>query len=335
MDPPIPNMNFVSGATFRGNNSNIHYAGKTPSAAACSNLCFANTQCRAFTWHDGDQPKGSTQWDDMCYHVLITGAAYVHRTQTHHTSGTKHVPPVAQNVWVSRGAVDVRDAMAAAEASREKAETANVDANANAGRNGSANGNSNDNAKADRGAMHRAETVLSFEEAGATAGNRVNGISALTGLRVNGKRAIRARWPNGDPEYQLFPEGWVMPPGSAWAKPRSFPTPAAEVVVRAPNRSALGPCDSNEGYCNYITGVGGACAGYGFEPPSGYWCAPSPPRGKSYTTSFPAGLTAGPAAFDGRTWSHYKVCVCVSVCECVCVKCVCVSVCVCGCYIHA
>ena len=27
------------------------------------------------------------------------------------------------------------------------------------------------------------------------------------GLRINGKRGIRARWPNGNPEYQLFPQG--------------------------------------------------------------------------------------------------------------------------------
>ena len=40
-----------------------------------------------------------------------------------------------------------------------------------------------------------------------------------------------------------------------------------------PNRSLEGPCSSSSGYCYYATGVGGACAGLGFEPPAGYWCA--------------------------------------------------------------
>lgn len=33
----------------------------------------------------------------------------------------------------------------------------------------------------------------------------------MTGLRVNGKRAIRARWPNGDPEYQVRRRGVLLP----------------------------------------------------------------------------------------------------------------------------
>ena len=43
--------------------------------------------------------------------------------------------------------------------------------------------------------------------------------------------------------------------------------------VLNPNRSLEGPCSSSSGYCYYATGVGGACAGLGFEPPAGYWCA--------------------------------------------------------------
>ena len=110
--------------------------------------------------------------------------------------------------------------------------------------------------------------------------------------------------------YQLFPAGWYAP--AKWAPPKTFP-PAADITVHLPNRSAEGPCSSVDGYCYYgtrahacahacvracacgmlppnqsvkrdkmkshmhaqtVTGVGGACAGLGFEPPSGYWCNP-------------------------------------------------------------
>ena len=94
----------------------------------------------------------------------------------------------------------------------------------------------------------------------------------MTGLRINGKRGIRARWPNGDPEYQLFPNGWEA--SGSWVKPKAFPQ-TENVQVNSPNRSTQGPCASVNGNCYYTTGVGGACASYGFEPPSGYWCVPS------------------------------------------------------------
>eukprot|EP01043_Picozoa_sp_COSAG02_P018589 COSAG02_NODE_872_length_16321_cov_6.491062_7_plen_469_part_00 len=109
----------------------------------------------------------------------------------------------------------------------------------------------------------------------------------MTGMRVDGKRAIRARWPNGDPEYQLFPSGWVNDIG--WQPPKKFPQ-TENIEVQSPNRSSLGPCASVNGYCYYTTGVGGACSSYGFEPPSGYWCLTDPPRGKGYSVQFPSAL---------------------------------------------
>ena len=109
----------------------------------------------------------------------------------------------------------------------------------------------------------------------------------MTGMRVDGKRTIRARWPNGDPEYQLFPDGWVNDGG--WQPPKKFPQ-TENIEVQSPNRSTLGPCASVNGYCYYTTGVGGACASYGFEPPSGYWCLTNPPRGTEYSVQFPSAL---------------------------------------------
>ena len=77
-------------------------------------------------------------------------------------------------------------------------------------------------------------------------------------------------------------------------------------MVTSPNRSAEGPCSSSSGYCFYATGVGGACAGLGFEPPSGYWCAENPPRGTTYSTKFPSGLGYDAGAFDGKSWPNYR-----------------------------
>ena len=65
----------------------------------------------------------------------------------------------------------------------------------------------------------------------------------MTGLRVDGKRAIRARWPNGDPEYQLFPDGWAADEG--WVAPKKFPQ-TENIQVNSPNRSTLGPCESKK-----------------------------------------------------------------------------------------
>ena len=130
---------------------------------------------------------------------------------------------------------------------------------------------------------------------------------SFTGLRVDGKRAIRARWPNGDPETTLFPDGWQASSGNDWIAPVPPPQPSSPILVTTPNRSDLGPCDSTEGYCNYITGVGGACAANDFfSPPSGYWCNSNPPRGEQYTIRVPSGLKFDETAFDGRKWSAWR-----------------------------
>jgi hypothetical protein len=128
----------------------------------------------------------------------------------------------------------------------------------------------------------------------------------MTGLRIGGKRGIRARWPNGDPEYQLFPAGWQPAGGHDWAPPKSF-VKAEDITVDSPNREDEGPCTSSSGYCHYVTGVGGACAGYGYEPPSGYWCSSDPPRGKTYSTAFPSALHFGDSPLASKQpWTSWK-----------------------------
>jgi len=231
-----PNVNVVERAAFGANNTAVSYAGKTPTAAACSAACAADDGCDAFTWHDADQPSGSVQWELMCYFVN-RGQAYQPAPQTHHVSGVKSRQP-PMNVWVARGAVPPASLGAPAD-----------------------------------------------------------------GLRVNGKRAIRARWPNGDPEYQLFPAGWSA--DHAYKAPAARLHEPTGITVNLPNRSTEGySCASSSGYCYYSTGVGGACAQFGYEPPSGYWCNADPPRGKTYTVAFPSGVSS--AALGQRRWAHWK-----------------------------
>lgn len=127
---------------------------------------------------------------------------------------------------------------------------------------------------------------------------------SFTGLRVAGARATRARWPNADPERDLYPTGWETSPAT-WIKPK-MAGPASDVVVSQPNRSELGPCESTSGYCYYSTAVGGNCAAMGYEPPSGYWCSSNPTRGSEYTSRAPSGMVYDASAFEGRTWSSFE-----------------------------
>lgn len=106
----------------------------------------------------------------------------------------------------------------------------------------------------------------------------------FTGLRVNGRRGIRARFPNGDPETQLFPTGWIAS-DFQWGRPRPH-TPATEFNPATPNRSNM-----VKTFNQYYSGVGGACQGL-FDPPAGYWCLDNCPRG-NYVARFPANLTYG------------------------------------------
>ena len=46
----------------------------------------------------------------------------------------------------------------------------------------------------------------------------------VLGLQMDGKRAILARYPNANPEIDLFPIGWISAK-TKWAAPRTYPDP--------------------------------------------------------------------------------------------------------------
>lgn len=77
MSAPIPDMNLVSGATYNKTTAQFTFFGVYPSVDGCSAICLATLNCSAYTWHDTDQPAGSTQWDGECYGVTVRAATSV------------------------------------------------------------------------------------------------------------------------------------------------------------------------------------------------------------------------------------------------------------------
>ena len=98
----------------------------------------------------------------------------------------------------------------------------------------------------------------------------------LTGLRLpDGRRGIRARYPNADPEingvHTPAMTGWIQDK-TTWVAPRKSPAPT-EIVVTLPEWTRT---DSTGNELQYQGGVGGACAH--LDPPFGYWCSDRPNR---------------------------------------------------------
>ena len=102
----------------------------------------------------------------------------------------------------------------------------------------------------------------------------------VTSLRVNGLRATRARYPNANPEIDLFPKGYVTDE-TDWAPPVYPPynTPESRQVCKdselcGPSKTLTIPVQGSEWhgmYQNFTVGYGGACSVY--DPPVSPWCS--------------------------------------------------------------
>ena len=113
-------------------------------------------------------------------------------------------------------------------------------------------------------------------------------------LFVNGTRAVRARWPNCDPEACLVPDGYTN--ATAWLPPAP-PAGAPRVVPGNASRAF------DVFFPNYTWAEGGVAVGR-FEPPEGYWVHPHPPGGSTCAT--PAGFSYDPRRFSprARAWAN-------------------------------
>ena len=125
-----------------------------------------------------------------------------------------------------------------------------------------------------------------------------NQVDDIPGLRVNGGRAIRARYPNGIPEdmQDTCDQGKTSKEGCPyimafqetqnWTRPLQYP-PSRTVTINHPDRYAVAP-----EFGTYSIGQGGACSVY--TPPESYWCSNHTSGGGAFTFRTPSGLKYTP-----------------------------------------
>jgi hypothetical protein len=104
--------------------------------------------------------------------------------------------------------------------------------------------------------------------------------AGIPALRINGKRVTRARFPNADPERDMFPIGyisgktnWRPPVYPPYNVPDSKPCTSSQQCGVSTNLTVDSAVqDDWKGiFENYTVGVGGACEV--FEPPRSPWCS--------------------------------------------------------------
>ena len=97
---------------------------------------------------------------------------------------------------------------------------------------------------------------------------------------VDGARAIRAKFPNGDP----VTGAGVSSDIAGWLKDRNF-TAATEIHVGTPSAPS-------QIFANFSMGIGGPANN--FHPPQSVWATANPSGGSAYTYGFPNGIIYGP-----------------------------------------
>lgn len=121
------------------------------------------------------------------------------------------------------------------------------------------------------------------------------GVSSITGLQLDGVRAIRARYPNGNPETTLFPNGWIHS-DTTWTPPIPPKTNVSWVTDDSPLRL------ESFMFQEYEIGAHGACDVY--EPPTSYWCSENPSGGGAFAFRIPSGLTYTADQLPNAPYEH-------------------------------
>ena len=143
---------------------------------------------------------------------------------------------------------------------------------------------------------------------GATSGRKVNILVAdlsnqdpttFTTLFLNGRRAIRARYPDGNPEtmgLHTDPTGYVASAVS-WLPPVNKP-PAQEIHIDNPQRNGTH-------FPHFLIGIGGPVDV--FDPPESYWGTSAPVGGDGSTYQITSGLVySSEEEFATRSWKNPK-----------------------------
>ena len=135
------------------------------------------------------------------------------------------------------------------------------------------------------------------------------GLGSVAGLRdfsrgLAGKRQIRARYPNADPEAG-FGSGLRA---SSWTKPTGALQPELEIRPAQPYRPY------GDEFIYFQAGSGGVCSGdfagpgkqMGFTPPVGYWCGNQSEGGGAFTWRTPTGMTADTHVLPHQPYKNPK-----------------------------
>lgn len=129
---------------------------------------------------------------------------------------------------------------------------------------------------------------------------KINNISIsedIPGLRVNGSRAIRAKYPNFNPENGFGPTVSAI----KWLPPKSSnPLPDYTIEQMIPYRN-----ETTQNFFYYYTvGIGGtACEN--FTPQAGYWCSSSTNGGGAFTYRVPTGLVFNQTILPHSPYQNY------------------------------
>ncbi len=119
----------------------------------------------------------------------------------------------------------------------------------------------------------------------------------FTTFFVNNRRAVRARYPDGNPEtmgLHTDPSGYVSK-ADFWLPPRTYP-PATNINIQSPFRNGTHFPDFN-------LGIGGTVSV--FDPPESYWGTSSPTGGGGSTYQITQGLIYSVNEdFVNRTWNN-------------------------------
>lgn len=141
---------------------------------------------------------------------------------------------------------------------------------------------------------------------GATSGRKVNILVAdlsdqdpvpFTSLFLNGRRAVRARYPDGNPEtmgLHTNPTGYV-PSAVSWLPPVKKP-PAEEIHIDTPQRNGTH-------FPQFNLAIGGPVDV--FDPPESYWGTANPVGGDASTYTISTGLVySSNEDFASRSWQN-------------------------------
>ena len=112
-------------------------------------------------------------------------------------------------------------------------------------------------------------------------------------LFLRGRRLTRARFPNANPETQMYPEGFTG--ASGWVKPAAFPPPNETHIA--------GVRPQARDFPDYQWGTGGTVANF---TTGSFWGTQRPPAGAQYVV--PTGIVLGSEAPAGgpAAWSRVR-----------------------------